>query len=145
MENAQKSWDEGGRVQLYTIVSKEDASFIAKHIGIPLLNECSQEEQNKFGENYERDYFRWSVKEIGGPLKGTPTLVFQDCQAHLGSSYIAYCINLRTGNPTVKSDIRTPLPDDIRTRLCNRTKVYYNYVNWLNRPQVVPDISSNEK
>lgn len=139
MEDAKKIWEEHGRVQLYTIVSKEDASLIAKHIDIPLLNERSPNEQ--VGENYERDYFRWSVKEIGGPLKGTPILTFQDCRDHYGSSYIAYCINLKTGNPTAKSDIKTSLPDDIRERLCNRTKVYYDYVKWLNRFKVVPDIT----
>jgi hypothetical protein len=139
MEDYKTIWEEHGRVQLYTIVSKEDASLIAKHIDIPLLDELSPNE--RVGENYERDYFRWSVKEIGGPLKGTPTLTFQDCSDHYGSSYIAYCINLKTGNPTTKSDIKTPLPDDIRERLCNRTKIYYDYVKWLNRPQVVPDIT----
>ena len=126
-------WEEGGRVCLENIVSNADASLISKNIGLELLDDLSREKRAEvIADDQEKHYFCWKVLEVGKSTNVTPTLIFQDCYPHYGSRHTMYSVNLKTGLPTVKSPDKTPLPPDICERLCTRTKVYLDYLKFLN-------------
>ena len=60
---------------LQRIVSSADASLIAKHINIELLNDLSSEKRADVIKNdQERDYYCWKVLEVGKGANITPTL-----------------------------------------------------------------------
>jgi hypothetical protein len=123
----------GVNVCLENIVSSADASLIAKNINIELLDDLSYEERADVSSNdREKDYFCCKILEVGKGINITPTLIFQDCYPHYGSRDTIYSVNLKTGCPTVKSPTKTPLPPDVRERLCNRTKDYLDYLKFLN-------------
>jgi len=139
MEAAREKWEQIGSPHLLKLVSDEDASLIAKHIDIPLLDDLSPEEKAKvINEDQEKYYFSWSILEVGKFPNVTPTLIYQDCYPHYGSRHTEYVINLKTGKPTEKSPVKTPLPPDICARICERTKIYYDYLKLIHPPDYVP-------
>jgi hypothetical protein len=126
-----------GHIGLHNIVSIEDIRLISKLANIELLDELPLEKRAEVIDNdREKDYYRYSVLEVGKFPDITPTLIFQDCYPNYGSRHTQYAVNLKTGKPTAKSPNKTVLPQDLRERLCNQTKNYLDYLKHLN-PKLV--------